>query len=208
MEERYATEEQQIEAIKKFWKENGLAIFIGAAIGIGGLVGWNQYKASEIEAQEAASANYAQAVAQLEQEGGFGAVSDYIANNSDQSYADLAAMQLANKAIASQDFAEAAKQLKIVVDNATHLPLKNLASIRLARVQKQQGDFDAALTTLQGVTENQFPGVALELQGDIHQAAGNIEAARQAYVQALDAEGASAIVQVKLDNLAVAGDAQ
>ena len=38
--EQFATEEQQVEAIKRFWKEHGTAIIVGAALGLGGLWGW------------------------------------------------------------------------------------------------------------------------------------------------------------------------
>ena len=37
--EQYETEEQQVEAIKRFWKENGLSLVIGALLGLGGLLG-------------------------------------------------------------------------------------------------------------------------------------------------------------------------
>ena len=37
--ERFETEEQQVEAIKRFWKEHGTAIIVGAALGLGGLWG-------------------------------------------------------------------------------------------------------------------------------------------------------------------------
>ena len=35
----YATEEQQVEAIKSWWQENGKAVVLGAVIGLGGLWG-------------------------------------------------------------------------------------------------------------------------------------------------------------------------
>ena len=41
--EQFATEEQQVEAIKRFWKEHGTAIIVGAALGLGGLWGWRYY---------------------------------------------------------------------------------------------------------------------------------------------------------------------
>ena len=53
--EQFATEEQQVEAIKRFWKENGVAIIIGAALGLSALWGWRYYSESQIIAKEAAS---------------------------------------------------------------------------------------------------------------------------------------------------------
>ncbi|PAR85254.1 YfgM family protein, partial [Vibrio cholerae] len=42
--ELYDTEEQQVEAIKDWWKENGKAVIFGAVIGLGGLFGWRYYQ--------------------------------------------------------------------------------------------------------------------------------------------------------------------
>ncbi|MGU3844696.1 YfgM family protein, partial [Vibrio diabolicus] len=42
--ELYDTEEQQVEAIKDWWKENGKAVIIGAVVGLGGLFGWRYYQ--------------------------------------------------------------------------------------------------------------------------------------------------------------------
>ena len=37
----YSTEEQQVDAIKQFWKDYGSSIIVGAVVGLGGLYGWN-----------------------------------------------------------------------------------------------------------------------------------------------------------------------
>ncbi len=50
----YETEEQQVEALKEWWKQNGLAIIGGAVLGIAALLGWrgwNMYQ--EKQATEA-----------------------------------------------------------------------------------------------------------------------------------------------------------
>ncbi len=60
--EQFATEEQQVEAIKRFWKEHGTAIIVGAALGLGGLWGWRAYSEAQIENKEAASVAYQNAV--------------------------------------------------------------------------------------------------------------------------------------------------
>ena len=63
--EQFATEEQQVEAIKRFWKDNGTAIIIGAVLGLGGLWGWRYYSDSQLEAKAQASVEYQQAVETL-----------------------------------------------------------------------------------------------------------------------------------------------
>ena len=39
----YETEEQQLEALKKWWKENATSLILGLAIGVSGLFGWRYY---------------------------------------------------------------------------------------------------------------------------------------------------------------------
>ncbi|MEW8396328.1 MAG: tetratricopeptide repeat protein, partial [Candidatus Thiodiazotropha sp.] len=36
----YQTEEEQVEAIKRWWKENGTSVIAGLVIGLGGIFGW------------------------------------------------------------------------------------------------------------------------------------------------------------------------
>lgn len=208
MEERYATEEQQIEAIKNFWKENGMAIVVGAVLGLGGLFGWRYYNEQQIEAQEAASTAYETTLNALQGEGGFTKGAEFVKANEGESYANLTALQLASDAIVSKDYAEAEKQLTNVVAHAEVAAVKNLALLRLARVQVELGKHDEALASINKMDVDQYRARALEISGDIQQKLGNTDAARAAYTEALELDGVSSLVQVKLDNLAVAGENQ
>ena len=64
--EVYETEEQQVEAIKSWWKENGKAVVLGAVIGLGGLYGWRYYQGEIQSAKEQASEAYTQAMNTLD----------------------------------------------------------------------------------------------------------------------------------------------
>ena len=67
--ELYDSEEQQVEAIKDWWKENGKAVIFGAVIGLGGLFGWRYYQDSVVEAREAASESYTTVISALDAKG-------------------------------------------------------------------------------------------------------------------------------------------
>ena len=56
--EVYQTEEQQVDAIKSYWKENGTAIMTGLAVGFGGFIGFNLYNDNKLEQEMLASDNY------------------------------------------------------------------------------------------------------------------------------------------------------
>ena len=60
--EIYSTEEQQEEAIKRFFRENGLALAIGIVAGLGGLYGWKAYNQNQITTAEKASDSFTQLV--------------------------------------------------------------------------------------------------------------------------------------------------
>ncbi|WP_025553346.1 YfgM family protein, partial [Vibrio parahaemolyticus] len=90
--ELYDTEEQQVEAIKDWWKENGKAVIIGAVVGLGGLFGWRYYQDTVIQASETASQSYTTAMNTL-QEKGVDAQSDvqaFIESNEVKEYSVLA----------------------------------------------------------------------------------------------------------------------
>ncbi len=95
--ELYDSEEQQVEAIKDWWKENGKAVVLGVVVGLGGLFGWRYYQDSVVQAQEAASEQYSKAVESIVAKGADSSadVQAFIDTSKDSEYAVLAAMQLA-----------------------------------------------------------------------------------------------------------------
>jgi len=201
--EQFATEEQQVEAIKRFWKDNGTAIIIGAVLGLGGLWGWRYYSESQIEAKEQASAQYQSAIEQLENDGA-NSVEQFISKHPDSGYSNIAGLVLAGKMVNNNNLDGAASQLKQVMDTTSDKHLKSLAGVRLARVQIQQQQADQALSTLNAITDESFKALVAEIKGDAFVQQANMDDARMAYTEALEADGQNQLVQMKLDNLSVA----
>lgn len=201
--ESFSTEEQQVEAIKRFWKENGTAIILGAVIGLGGLWGWRYYTETQIAQREQASTQYEQLVSALgADEKGFSAAADYIKNNPENSYAMMTALQLAKSAVDSKDFAEAQKQLSWAAEHADDNAIKSLVQLRLARIQLAQEKADDAIKTLSGINMDAYSASVEEIKGDAYSQLGQYEQARQAYVASLDKNANNPLLQLKLDNLA------
>ncbi|WP_273993476.1 YfgM family protein [Vibrio parahaemolyticus] len=202
--ELYDTEEQQVEAIKDWWKENGKAVIIGAVVGLGGLFGWRYYQDSVIQASETASQSYTTAMNTL-QEKGVDAQSDvqaFIESNEVKEYSVLAALQLAKAQVEAKDFAAALEQLKWAQSNTQDAALSPLISYRIARIETEMGNFDAANTELGKVTDTAWAGRIAELRGDIALRQGDKDAAYAAYTEAQQAADASPTLQMKLDDLA------
>ncbi|EHR5764388.1 TPA: YfgM family protein [Vibrio parahaemolyticus] len=202
--ELYDTEEQQVEAIKDWWKENGTAVIIGAVVGLGGLFGWRYYQDTVIQASETASQSYTTAMNTL-QEKGVDAQSDvqaFIESNKVKEYSVLAALQLAKAQVEAKDFAAALEQLKWAQSNTKDAALSPLISYRIARIETEMGNFDAANTELGKVTDTAWAGRIAELRGDIALRQGDKDAAYAAYTEAQQAADASPTLQMKLDDLA------
>jgi len=58
--EIYDTEEEQVEALKRWWKENGTATIVGLVVGIAIILGWNYWRDHKKEQAAQASVIYDQ----------------------------------------------------------------------------------------------------------------------------------------------------
>ncbi|ASD68036.1 YfgM family protein [Pseudoalteromonas piscicida] len=199
--EIYSTEEQQAEAIKRFFRENGTTIVVGAVLGLGGLYGWKAYNQSQIDSAEAASEAYTQVV---ESDDVLAKSDAFVAANADSNYAVLAAFVAAKEAIDKDDLKLAAEKLTWAADNVANAELKATALLRLARVQAAQSQYEQALATLAKPMPEAFKAQLAEIQGDIYLAQGDKDKARSAYQSALEAAkgNSNPMLQIKLDDLA------
>ncbi|PSU32034.1 YfgM family protein [Photobacterium lutimaris] len=197
------TEEQQVEQIKAWWKENGKAVVLGTVIGLGGLFGWRYYQSEVQSAKEQASDAYTQVVNRLDN-GNESAVADvqaFIAAHESSQYSVLAALQLAKAQVDNGDLDGAAEQLSWAIANTKDVAILPIAQTRLARIYAEQDSFDKALSELDKVTAESWQAKVAELRGDVLLQKGEVEAAREAYVSAQQL-GASPALQIKLDDLA------
>lgn len=210
--ETHVTEEQQIAALKKWWKSNGSSIITGIILGLAVLFGFKAWVAWQDRIAREASDIYAVMIGAL-QGGNTQAVSDkagqLIADYGNTPYAALAALALARLRVEEGELEAAATQLQWVLDNATADFVLDSARLRLARVKLAQGDPDGAEAILGHAGSSGAAEVLVaELQGDIHLARGDRDQALASYQQALavmseDYTG-SALLQLKYDELATA----
>ncbi|EAS44399.1 hypothetical protein C9J48_04555 [Photobacterium profundum] len=201
--EVYETEEQQVEALKSWWKENGKAVVLGAVIGLGGLYGWRYYQGEVQTTKELTSDAYSQVMTTLDS-GSENAVADvqaFISANESSQYSVLAALQLAKTQVELGDLDGAIKQLTWAISQTKDQAILPLAQTRLARIYAEQQKFDEALAELDKVTATSWQSKIAELRGDILLLKGDIIAARNAYISAQQL-GASPALQMKLDDLA------
>ncbi|REL30480.1 YfgM family protein [Thalassotalea euphylliae] len=206
--ETFETEEQQVEAIKKFWHEYGNYLIGGLVVGLSGFVGFNFYKDSKLEGEMAVASKYQAVIdSQTADHEAFKANAEqFIQNNADSSYASLTALSLAKDAAEHQDWEKAATHLQQAIDKASNAGIKSIATVRLARVQIQLEQFDKALATVGGEQSEAFKAAIEEIKGDAYLKQGKVELARNAYQAAIDADGLATnpSLQLKIDDLAQA----
>ncbi len=202
----FETDEERVEAIKKWWKNNGVAVVAGIVIGLGGVIGWRAWIGHQTTHAQRASI----AFEQLQMGADMGdaeatakqaeiLVDDF----GDTPYAGFALLTAARVAVESGNLEAAAEALADALEEAPDPALAQLAALRLARVQIALGELDAARKTIASrETEGAFRGDFAALRGDIAAAEGRIDEARGAYEDALASNpGNARLIELKLQNL-------
>lgn len=208
------TEEEQVEALKKWWDENGKSLLAGIAIAILGVVGWNYYQDQQQVSAETASAYYqrllgnatATQVGDAQRSAIKQDAATLKAEFEDSAYAQYAALMLAKLAVQADDLAGAENELRWVISHVeADTDMAALANVRLAQVLHGQGRSDKALAMLSDANDV-WQGRRQEVKGDILLSQGDYAGARQAFEKALQVateQGANtALLNLKLDNLA------
>lgn len=215
----HLTEEEQIEAIKRWWKENGTATLAAVVIVAGGWFGYSQYQShqenkaasgSELfsEFQEASMAAEAEDATDEQKKTAQHLAEELIEAYDGSLYEDMARLHLAKIAVESKEFDNAKSQLQSVVDDATSAELGELAQLRLARVLIAQKEYDAALQTLSATVSPAFQSAYTELKGDVYMMQDKFDEARTAYeaAQTADTTGRNMLLQMKIENTKVASE--
>jgi predicted negative regulator of RcsB-dependent stress response len=206
--EIYQTEEQQVEAIKGYWDENGNMIIAGIVLGFAGFIGFNYYKDSKLADELAISNSYQTLIeSSVTDKKSFSEnAAKFVNENSTTSYASLTSLALAKEAASTQDWVVVQTQLKAAIASAPTDGIKGIASLRLARVQVQLEQYEQVFTTLATPLPESFTAAVEEIKGDTYLLQGKKELARNAYQVAIAADGlaSSPGLQMKLDDLATA----
>lgn len=208
----YRTEEEQVEAIRAWWRENGRSAIFGVVLGLGAIFGWRGWQAHVAAQAEAASALYQEMLAAAR--AGDAAVAGQAGEKltvdyADTSYAIFARLVLAGLAVDAKDLAAAEAQLRRALEHHAASALGPEIRLRLARVLAARKDFDAALALIGSPADMQgFVAAAAELRGDIESARGNHDAARDAYEKAgaSPAGAANSLLELKLESLGPRAD--
>ena len=181
------TEEQQVEELKKWWQENGRSIIAGIVIGlaaVGGWQGWNKYRDNQAEAGAVVYDNFVAAVRSSNTQGINDGLAQLRGEYEKSTYYILAQLQMAGIQLDSGNIDDAAGSLQSVISTTRDEGLKQLASVRLARILLSQDKLDEAKSVLATVTSEGFAGESAAIRGEIARREGRTDEAKAAFEEA------------------------
>lgn len=215
----HLSEEEQLESLKRWWKENGLSTVILVVLAVGGYFGWDLWKGHRQAQAEAASTVYqsmmdvasiapGESLSESKREQVI-ALAEQLKNDySGTQYARYAAMLLARLAVEKDDLDTATQQLQWAEKGADE-GLSLIIKLRLARLEAARGNLDQAIDMLQGVEARTMASAYSEAIGDFQVLKGDKQAAYAAYQDALQKlvlndNQTRAIIELKLNHVASA----
>jgi predicted negative regulator of RcsB-dependent stress response len=204
--EIYDTEEEQLDALKRWWKENGQSTITGLVLGIAVILGWNYWQEHKQSQAGQASALYSQLIQAIGADKKDSA--EKLAERIQQQYpkteyAAYGGLLLAKLKVQQGDTAKARTLLNAVAAGPNK-DLDNIARIRLVRLMMAAGEYEQGLQLINDIdpaTSSSFSGNYDELVGDLYVALDRLDQARSSYQKALENGYKSPLLQLKIDDL-------
>jgi len=201
-------EQEQVETLKAWWKDNGKWVLLTLAIilgGYGGMQGWQAYKTNQALAASTLFFDLAKQVESGDPKRVNDAATAVVNSYGGSAYAPRANLLAAQINLQVGDPARAKTQLQWVLKNASEDGLKNVARLNLAAILLDEKSFAEAQELLEAPHPDSYDNLYADLKGDVLIAQGKKEEARAAYQKALDKTDSksrySALIRMKLDAL-------
>jgi len=203
--EVYNNENEQVDALRRFFANNGKALAVGVIIGIGALAGWRYWTGHQVSNSAEISANYQKVTQAMQSDRPqtLEAVAKFASENNN-TYGALAALDLAKQYVDQQQLDQAATQLQTGLKATKDENLQAVLNLRLARVQLQQKQAEAALKTLDAVKGEGWSAIIADIRGEALLSKGDKQGARDAWSKGIASDASPALkqmMQMKMNNL-------
>ncbi|MFV2060536.1 MAG: YfgM family protein [Gammaproteobacteria bacterium] len=208
----YETDEETLDALKTWWKENGKSVITGLIVGIAAIVGYKQWGVYQAEQSQSASDLYQTMLdsANSKTDEYYATGSEILLDYSSTPYASLAALSMAKKLINENKNPDAIKKLNWILSNSSDDGIKHIARIRLARIFLNDKQIDQALELVKNVSNSSFKTEYNELRGDVYVAKKEFTLAKEAYQSALSSNIRSKekreFIEMKLHDIVMTGN--
>ena len=220
----YASDEEQLDALKTWWQDNGTSLLTGIAMVLAIFFGVQQWQRSSEASNGAASDLYQQiadmALAKMSQAiteddllAAQAAYSQLKTDYDSSVYTRYAALIMARFQTELKHLEAAETELQWILDNPKIGLFKSadeelflITRLRLAKIKLALGQPQAAIDLLKAGNPGSFAAVYAELEGDALISLGDREGAKAAYERALAAvtNGNPVLLNLKLQDLGVA----
>ena len=214
-----AAEEETIEALKKWWDENGRQLVLIVVAVLTGYISWILWQNNQSATAESASDMYEEILALAATEPGVVVTEEeraeiielsnqLITDHPGSIYAQYGALFAAQQHVSDNDLDEAENSLQWIIDNPRgglftddDEGLMLTAGLRLGRIVLAKGEADRALSIVNNLDPKAFEAGFAELRGDIYVEMDRFFDARDSYVAAQQAGSNSDSLRMKLDEL-------
>jgi predicted negative regulator of RcsB-dependent stress response len=201
-------EQEQVDALKTWWKDNGkwlVTVVIVALLGYAGMQFWKSHQAQQAGEASKLYAEVERQTLSNDPKRINDAAAALVDRFGSSAYAPRAQLLAVQTNLQVKDIARAKTQLQWVVEHAKEQGLQDTARLKLASILLDEKSYDDALKLLNAAHPEAFTGLYADLKGDVLSAQGKSEEAKAAYKQALEKIDAKSsyrnLVQLKLDGL-------
>lgn len=209
MADEFETEEQRIEALQKWWKDNSKSVITGLIAGTAIVFGWNGWQAYQKEQAMNASDLYQQILSistdQFKNEE-LEVLSNQLMNDYDSTaYSAFAALFLAQSKAQAGNNQEALQLLNTALQKAPFAGFENMVQLRILRLLLADNKADEALkilATIDPLKAGEFEAQFEEVKGDALLALNRPNEARTAYQRSQELGTQSRLLNLKLNDLA------
>ena len=191
----HLSEDEQLESLKKWWRDYGVITVAIITISVGGYFGSIFYKENKQEQSETASSKYQDMmeISLVSPGQKLGATQYGLVENlaselkgsfESSQYANYAALLMAKLYVEKNDLDAAIQELNWALDHSDE-SLGLIVKLRLARVEASRGNIDLAQSIISDVNPKTMASAYSEAQGDFYMLKKDTIAAYDSYLLAL-----------------------
>ena len=206
--EIYETEEEQVEALKRWWKANGASVISGVVLAVVIILSWKYWESYQADLTIEASNLYGELLSAQKEgktESALKIADRLVQQYETTPYAEFSVLFQAKIKVDNNDYDAAKVFLKKLVASAAG-EINHIARIRLIRLFLATEDYDTGLQLIAEVNPTQaesFEGIYQELTGDLYVALDRRGEARTAYQNAVRKGRNTPLMQLKINDLTI-----